>query len=148
LSWADTTGRSARTAPARGALRQKFLDQVDGDPVRAQHLWKARLAHPAPKSAQARRRTREQVTLAAAADDELRGLIGNTTRRARTGPVPTRFARQLTQTLRGGIALGMDREHMLRIVARCAADSMPPLRLAAPSAVYANPDSSTNEVRR
>ncbi|WP_185994854.1 ArsR family transcriptional regulator [Nocardioides campestrisoli] len=62
--------------------------------------------------------------------------------------MPTRFAKQLTQVLRGGIALGIDRGHMLKIVARCAADSMPPLRLAVLVDLHANPGSTTQEVRR
>lgn len=56
-SWARTTDRTARTAPARAALEQKFLDQADGDPVRAAHLRKAYYARLALKSAQARRKS-------------------------------------------------------------------------------------------
>lgn len=55
-SWAATTDRSARTAPARAALDAKFLAEADGDPVRADHLRKAHFARLALKSAQARRR--------------------------------------------------------------------------------------------
>jgi hypothetical protein len=44
--------------------------------------------------------------------------------------MPTRFAKQLTQVLRGGVAIGMPREDALRLAIRCARDSMPPLRLA------------------
>jgi hypothetical protein len=55
VSWANTTDRTARTAPARAALDQKFLDQADGDPVRAAHLRKAYFQRLALKSAQARR---------------------------------------------------------------------------------------------
>jgi len=55
VSWANTTDRTARTAPARAALEQKFLDQADGDPVRAAHLRKAYYARLALKSVQARR---------------------------------------------------------------------------------------------
>jgi len=54
-SWANTADRSARTKPARDALEKKFLDQADGDPVRAGHLRKAYFARLALKSAQARR---------------------------------------------------------------------------------------------
>lgn len=54
-SWANTTDRTARTAPARAALEQRFLDEADGDPVRAAHLKKAYYARLALKSAQARR---------------------------------------------------------------------------------------------
>lgn len=55
-SWANTTDRSARTAPARAALEAKFLREAGGDPVRAAHLRKAYFARLALKSAQARRR--------------------------------------------------------------------------------------------
>ena len=59
LSWANTKDRSARTAPARAARDQKFLDQADGDPIRAAHLRKAHFARMALLSAQARRRNRD-----------------------------------------------------------------------------------------
>lgn len=55
-SWASTPDRTARTAKARAALDQKFLDAADGDPVRADHLRKAHYARLALKSAQARRK--------------------------------------------------------------------------------------------
>lgn len=57
-SWANTTDRTSRTAKARAALEQKFLDQADGDPVRAEHLRKAHFKRLALKSAQSRRRSR------------------------------------------------------------------------------------------
>lgn len=76
-SWANTTDRSARTAPARRALDQKFLDQADGDPVRAEHLRKAHYARLALKSAQSRRKAKEQITAARAAELELRSLGGD-----------------------------------------------------------------------
>ena len=44
--------------------------------------------------------------------------------------MPTRFAKQLTQIVRGAVAIGMDRADALRLAIRCARDSMPPLRLA------------------
>ena len=55
ISWANTTDRTARTAPARAALDAKFLEEAGGDPVRATHLRKAHFARLALKSAQARR---------------------------------------------------------------------------------------------
>jgi hypothetical protein len=55
VSWANTTDRSARTAPARAALAQRFLDEAGGDPVRAEHIRRAYYARLALKSAQARR---------------------------------------------------------------------------------------------
>lgn len=62
ISWANTTDRTARTAPGRRALDQKFLDQADGDPVRAEHLRKAHFANMALKSIRARRQRRGTPT--------------------------------------------------------------------------------------
>jgi hypothetical protein len=70
-SWAHTTDRSARTAPARAALNQRFLDAADGDHVRAAHLRKAHFARLALKSAQARRKARELTEAAEQAEAEL-----------------------------------------------------------------------------
>lgn len=53
-SWANTTDRTARTAPARAALDAKFLAQADGDPIRAEHLRQAYYKRLAMKSVQAR----------------------------------------------------------------------------------------------
>jgi hypothetical protein len=75
-SWAHTTNRSARTAPARAALNQKFLDQAGGDPVRAESLRKAHYARLALKSAQSRRRSREFSDAAAAIEAELDAIGG------------------------------------------------------------------------
>lgn len=58
-SWANTENRSARTAPARRALEQKFLEQAGGDPQRAESLRKAHFQRLALKSVQARRRAQE-----------------------------------------------------------------------------------------
>jgi hypothetical protein len=44
--------------------------------------------------------------------------------------MPTRFAKQLLQIVRGGVAIGMTREEGMRLAIRCARDSIPPLRLA------------------
>ncbi|WP_289232739.1 hypothetical protein [Barrientosiimonas endolithica] len=73
-SWAKTEDRSARTAPARRALDQKFLEQAGGDPVRAEHLRKAHFQRLALKSAQARRRAKEALSDAQAAEEELSSL--------------------------------------------------------------------------
>jgi hypothetical protein len=64
-SWARTTDPSARTAPARRALLDRFERQVDPDAVlpaaerarRAGHARKAYFARLALRSAQARRKT-------------------------------------------------------------------------------------------
>jgi hypothetical protein len=79
-------------------------------------------------------------------DDETNRILraANTVTRARTGvefdyrgevidahapEMPTRFAKQLSQILRGGVAIGVDRQDALDLAIRCARDSMPPLRL-------------------
>jgi hypothetical protein len=62
--------------------------------------------------------------------------------------MPTRFAKQLTQIVRGAVAVGMDRDDAMALAIRCARDSMPPLRLSILLDVAAHPASSTQEVRR
>lgn len=62
--------------------------------------------------------------------------------------MPTRFAKQLAQVLRGGVAIGLDRQDALRLALRCARDSMPPLRLAILEDIAAFPNSPTRDVRR
>jgi hypothetical protein len=60
---------------------------------------------------------------------------------------PTRFAKQLTQLLRGALALGLAHDDALRLVLRCARDSMPPLRLAILDDLATHPHSRTHDVR-
>lgn len=55
ISWGATKDRPARTAPGRAALEQKFLDQAEGDPVRAAHIRKAYYQRLAQKSVAARK---------------------------------------------------------------------------------------------
>lgn len=55
VSWANTVDRTARTAKARAALEQKWLDLADGDPVRAENFRKAHYLRMALKSVEARR---------------------------------------------------------------------------------------------
>ena len=58
-SWAKTADRSARTAPARAARERQFLEQADGDPIRAEHLRTAYFKWLALQSAVSRRRHRQ-----------------------------------------------------------------------------------------
>jgi hypothetical protein len=62
--------------------------------------------------------------------------------------MPTRFARQLTQVLRGAQAIGMTRAEAMALAIRCARDSMPPLRLAILEDIAKHPDSRIIDVRR
>jgi hypothetical protein len=64
VSWAQTSDRSARTAPARRAALERFKRQVDPDGAlkpaertrRAEQAMRAHMARLALRSAQARRR--------------------------------------------------------------------------------------------
>lgn len=62
--------------------------------------------------------------------------------------MPTRFVKQLTQIVRGAVAVGMDRPGALRLAIRCARDSMPPLRLAIIEDLAEHPGSTASNVRR
>jgi hypothetical protein len=62
--------------------------------------------------------------------------------------MPTRFAKELTQIIRGAVAIGMDRQKALRLAIRCARDSMPPLRLKVIDDLASNPGSTASDVRR
>lgn len=62
--------------------------------------------------------------------------------------MPTRFAKQLTQLFRGGVALGMPRERAMTLAIRCARDSIPPLRLAILLDIAAIPNSRPGDVRK
>jgi len=75
-SWANTENRSARTVPARAAFDATFLEQANGDPVRAEHYRKAHFARLSLKSAQSRRKSRELTEQAEAAETELAELTG------------------------------------------------------------------------
>lgn len=75
-SWANTADRTARTEPARAAMRAKFLAEAGGDPIKAEHLRKAHYQRLALKSARARRRARELAEEAREADNALTELGG------------------------------------------------------------------------
>jgi hypothetical protein len=62
--------------------------------------------------------------------------------------MPTRFAKQLVQIMRGGVAIGMAREAALALVIRCARNSMPQLRLSILEDLAANLDSRIVDIRR
>jgi len=81
VSWANTTDRTARTAPARSAMLERFEREVDPNGTlapaerarRAEHARKAYFLGLALKSAQARRERRRRNSAATEAA-ELRAL--------------------------------------------------------------------------
>jgi Domain of unknown function (DUF3854) len=62
--------------------------------------------------------------------------------------MPTRFAKQLGQVVRGAVALGMPRRDALQLAIRCARDSIPPLRRIIIDDVAKNPGSTASDVRK
>ena len=62
--------------------------------------------------------------------------------------MPTRFAKQLAQLMRGGLAVGMTSSDAFEMMLRCAADSVPPLRLAVLGDVVDHPLTRTSDVGR
>jgi hypothetical protein len=62
--------------------------------------------------------------------------------------MPTRFAKQLIQMMRGALAVGMARDDALRLILRCAWDSVPKLRLQLLRDVAKNPDTHAAAIRR
>ena len=62
--------------------------------------------------------------------------------------MPTRFAKQLAQITRGGIALGMREEDALAVAIRCASDTMPRVRLRLLCDVAGHDWSTTTEVTK
>jgi hypothetical protein len=62
--------------------------------------------------------------------------------------MPTRLAKQLTQIMRGAVAVGMDHRDALQLALRCARDSVPQLRLALLLDLATHPGSRVIEIRR
>jgi hypothetical protein len=62
--------------------------------------------------------------------------------------MPTRFAKQLAQVIRGGVALGMTRERAMRLAIRCARDSIPPMRLEVLLDLAQHPSSRPTDTRK
>jgi hypothetical protein len=62
--------------------------------------------------------------------------------------MPTRFAKQLGQLVRGAVAIGASVDHAMRLAIRCARDSIPPLRCEILLDIAAHPNSEPHEVHR
>ena len=62
--------------------------------------------------------------------------------------MPTRFAKQLVQLLRGAVAVGMTPAGGMRLALRCARDTIPPLRRDILLDLANNPLSTVRDVRR
>lgn len=62
--------------------------------------------------------------------------------------MPTRFAKQLAQMMRGAMSLGMPAEIVMQLATRCARDSLEPLRHNLLLDVAANPDTNPDDVHK
>jgi hypothetical protein len=140
----EASERAINNTGAEAAMRQEMTDTIAGlieNMVRA---------HPRDLILQ---------------DDEKRriGRAANIVTLARTGvetdyrgdvvdshapEMPTRFAKQLAQIVRGGIAIGMTRQAALDLAIRCARDSIPQLRLAVLLDLKDNGESSAWDIHR
>ena len=76
-----------------------------------------------------------------------RDYRGNVTD-AHASEMPTRFVKQLTQLVRGAVAIGMPSVAAMRLATRCARDTMPPLRRRILLDLAAHPKSRPREVAR
>ena len=62
--------------------------------------------------------------------------------------MPTRFAKQLGQLVRGAVAIGATVERAMQLAIRCARDSIPPLRCEILLDITAHPYSEPHDVHR
>jgi hypothetical protein len=62
--------------------------------------------------------------------------------------MPTRFAKQLQQVMRGAVAIGVPRDEAFKLAIRCARDSVPPLRMSIIDDLSENPHSTSSDVRK
>src|SRR5262249_19649639 len=62
--------------------------------------------------------------------------------------MPTRFAKQLGQLVRGAVSIGVPVEHAIRLAARRVRHSIPPLRCEILLDIAAHPNSEPHEVHR
>jgi hypothetical protein len=67
---------------------------------------------------------------------------------AHAAEMPTRFAKQLQQIVRGGVAVGMSREYAVALALGCARDSIPPLRREILLDIAKHPNSRPGDTRK
>ena len=79
-----------------------------------------------------------------AVDFDFRGEVSS----AHALEMPTRLVKQLTQMVRGGVAVGMTRKRAMQLAMRCARNSIPPLRLEIMLDIARHPRSANRDVYR
>lgn len=146
----DSGAGSSRLAAGRQALANVNLEEQMRTELIA--AVTALMAELAPDRAElqdddmdALLQVADLVTLArTAVERDYRGDVID----AHAPEMPTRFAKMLGQIVRGGLAIGMERDHALAVAVRVAGDSMPPLRLLVLQDVAEYPGSRTTDVRK
>ncbi len=130
----ENTGHETVMRAELAAAASAVLAGTDTRPVELGHDERERLLRAA-----------DLVTRARTA--VMRDTRGNVTD-AHAPEMPTRFARQLMQLVRGGVAIGMSVEEAMDLAIRCARDSVPPLRLAILVDLADHPRSLVSDVRK
>ncbi|MBS1897167.1 MAG: bifunctional DNA primase/polymerase [Actinobacteria bacterium] len=141
----STTGRIAAGRKAIGNTGSEDAMRAELAAAAAGVLEGADLAADGPNDEEAARilAAADLVTLArTAVDIDYRGNVID----SHAPEMPTRFAKQLAQIFRGGLAIGLDRAGALALAIRVARDSMPPLRLEILEDVAANEWTPLREV--
>ncbi|WP_194411413.1 bifunctional DNA primase/polymerase [Microbacterium cremeum] len=134
----STTGRIAAGWKAIGNTGSEEAMRTELAAAAAGVLAGANLAADGPNGEETARilAAADLVTLArTAVDVDYRGNVVD----SHAPEMPTRFAKQLAQVFRGGVAIGLSREAALALAIRVARDSMPPLRLEILEDVAMNP---------
>lgn len=141
----STTGRVAAGRKAIGNTGSEDVMRAELSAAAAGVLEGADLTADGPNDDEAARilAAADLVTLArTAVDIDYRGNVID----SHAPEMPTRFAKQLAQIFRGGLAIGLDRAGALALAIRVARDSMPPLRLEILEDVAANEWTPLREV--
>ncbi|AZC14568.1 bifunctional DNA primase/polymerase [Microbacterium sp. ABRD28] len=134
----STTGRIAAGRKAIGNTGSEEAMRAELAATVAGVLEGADLSADGPGDEDAARilAAADLVTLARTAVDlDYRGNVID----SHAPEMPTRFAKQLAQIYRGGVAVGLSAEDALALAIRVARDSMPPLRLEILEDVAAHP---------
>ncbi|WP_404472359.1 bifunctional DNA primase/polymerase [Microbacterium aerolatum] len=141
----STTGRVAAGRKAIGNTGSEQAMRAELAAAAAGVLEGADLTAGGPNDDEAARilAAADLVTLArTAVDVDYRGNVID----SHAPEMPTRFAKQLAQIFRGGVAIGLSRADALGLAIRVARDSMPPLRLEILEDVAANAWTPLREV--
>ncbi len=144
--------RSDQQGARRSAGMQAMANLGHEDVMRAELAAASKAVLDGMRSAAEDLSAAEQKVLYLTAD--LTALARTAVERDRSGnpmwahqpEAATRLAKQLSQIVRGGIAIGLGREEALQLAIRCGTDSIPPMRLKLLLDLGAHPHSAVADV--